>query len=126
NSNRLNTPNLSLNGADNKPERVVAPTNVNGGKSILTDLALGPVPITISKKKSSIAGSSTSSTTLGNRSTSSINKTSPGSSDESIAAKSPALSIAGPEVERNSTSISFAIIAANVVLPSPGGPNNNT
>src|SRR5699024_1965669 len=122
----LSTPKRSLNGADSSPALVVAPTNVNGGKSIRTDLALGPVPMTISRKKSSIAGYKTSSTAWGNLCISSINKTSPGSSEDSIAAKSPALSIAGPDVDLNWTSISLAIIAANVVLPNPGGPYSNT
>src|SRR5699024_2396188 len=112
--------------AVNKPALVVAPTNVNGGKSTRTDRALGPVPITISKKKSSIAGYRTSSTERGNRCTSSIKSTSPGSKEDKIAAKSPERSIAGPDVERNCTPISLAIIAANVVFPSPGGPYNNT
>src|SRR5699024_3909626 len=80
---------------------VVAPISVKGGKSILTERALGPEPITISKKKSSIAEYKTSSTARGKRWTSSIKRTSPGSREDRIAARSPARSIAGPDVERN-------------------------
>ena len=39
-----------------------------------------------------------------------------------LAAKSPAFSIAGPDVILILTPISFAIIPARVVFPSPGGP----
>ena len=39
-----------------------------------------------------------------------------------IAAKSPALLIAGPDVILISTPSSFAIIFASVVFPRPGGP----
>ena len=45
---------------------------------------------------------------------------------ERIATKSPCFSIAGPEVTRMFTPISFATIPARVVLPSPGGPYSNT
>ena len=41
-------PNLSLNGVVNDPAFVVAPINVNFGKSSLIDLALGPFPMIIS------------------------------------------------------------------------------
>ncbi len=41
------------------------------------------------------------------------------------AAKSPALSIAGPDVIFKFPPISFATMLANVVLPRPGGPYNN-
>ena len=53
---------------------------------------------------------------------SSINKISPGVRLVRIAAKSPAFSMAGPEVIRIFTSISLAIMPASVVFPSPGGP----
>ena len=56
NSNLWIIPNLSLNGVVNEPALVVAPINVNLGKSILIDFALGPFPITISNVKSSNAG----------------------------------------------------------------------
>src|ERR1044072_1865265 len=39
---------------------------------------------------------------------------------------SPAFSIAGPAVERNSAPISFAMMFASVVLPKPGGPVSST
>ena len=44
----------------------------------------------------------------------------------SIATRSPGFSIAGPEVIRIFTPISFAMTAANVVLPRPGGPCRST
>ena len=43
----------------------------------------------------------------------------------SIAARSPARSSTGPEVDLSPTPISVAIIFANVVLPKPGGPNTS-
>ena len=49
NSNLSTIPNLSLKGVVSEPALVVAPISVNLGKSILIDLALAPVPITISK-----------------------------------------------------------------------------
>ena len=42
------------------------------------------------------------------------------------AARSPGFVIAGPDVIFNFAPISFAIIPASVVLPSPGGPYNKT
>src|ERR1044072_1728614 len=39
---------------------------------------------------------------------------------------SPAFSIAGRAVERNSAPISFAMMFASVVLPKPGGPVSST
>src|ERR1044072_7474446 len=39
---------------------------------------------------------------------------------------SPAFSMAGPAVERNSAPISFAMMFASVVLPKPGGPVSST
>src|SRR5581483_8966507 len=44
----------------------------------------------------------------------------------SSAARSPALAMTGPEVERKPTPSSRAMIWASVVLPSPGGPANST
>ena len=55
--------NRSRKGVVKRPERVVAPINVKGCKSILTDRAAAPSPIIISNSKSSIAGYRTSSTT---------------------------------------------------------------
>ena len=53
---------------------------------------------------------------------SSINKMSFSFKLVKIAAKSPDLVITGPEVERKPTPNSLAMICANVVFPSPGGP----
>ena len=44
----------------------------------------------------------------------------------SSAARSPGFSMAGPEVTRRLTPISFATIPARVVLPNPGGPYSST
>ena len=41
-------------------------------------------------------------------------------------AKSPALSMAGPDVILTFTPISLAIILAKVVFPNPGGPQSST
>ena len=57
---------------------------------------------------------------------SSINKTSPGSKVDKIAAKSPLFSIDGPLAVLILTPSSLAIIKARVVLPNPGGPYNKT
>ncbi len=40
-----------------------------------------------------------------------------------MAARSPARSSTGPEVDLSPTLISSAMMLARVVLPSPGGPN---
>ena len=93
---------------------------------ILIFLLFPSLPIIISSVKSSIAGYNISSIYDGILCISSINNTSPGSSDESIAAKSPDFSILGPLAVLIDVPISFAIIYARVVLPSPGGPYNRT
>ena len=49
NSSFCTIPNLSLKGVVSDPAFVVAPINVNFGKSNLIDLAVGPFPIMISK-----------------------------------------------------------------------------
>ena len=103
----------------------MAATRVNGAIASRTDLAAGPFPKTISSWKSSIAGYKTSSTAFDKRCISSIKRTSPGSSLVRIAAKSPALSSAGPDVLCIATPISPATILANVVFPNPGGPANS-
>ena len=100
----------------------MAPINVNFGKSSLIDFASEPLPIVISRTKSSNAGYKISSTTLLNLCISSINKTSYSSKLVKIPAKSPGFSIAGPEVILILECISFAIIPEIVVFPSPGGP----
>src|SRR6266851_1714749 len=55
-----------------------------------------------------------------------MNSTSPSSRPLTIAARSPARSTAGPEVERMLTPRSRAMIWASEVLPSPGGPEKST
>ena len=97
-SNLCIIPNLSRSGEDKDPALVVAPTNVNLGRSSLIDFAAGPFPIIISKLKSSNAGYNISSTDLLSLCISSINNISPSCRFVSIAAKSPAFSIAGPDV----------------------------
>ena len=57
---------------------------------------------------------------------SSMNSTSCGSRLVRMAARSPARSSTGPEVERRLTPISWATMWASVVLPSPGGPKSST
>ena len=51
-----------------------------------------------------------------------MNSTSPGTSDDSSAARSPACWMAGPLDMRSGRPLSCATIIASVVLPSPGGP----
>src|SRR5271165_5060621 len=55
-----------------------------------------------------------------------MNKTSRSSRLVRSAARSPALAMTGPAVERKLTPSSRATIWASVVLPSPGGPTNST
>src|SRR5690606_21614904 len=55
-----------------------------------------------------------------------MNRTSRSSRLVRSAARSPALAITGPEVERKLTPSSRAMICASVVLPRPGGPTNST
>ena len=55
-----------------------------------------------------------------------MNSTSPSPRLVSSAARSPARSIAGPEVSRNGAPSSAAMIMARLVLPSPGGPDSST
>ncbi|MNE79500.1 hypothetical protein D3C80_1759910 [compost metagenome] len=69
-----------------------------------------------------MAGYSTSSTMGDRRWISSMNSTSWGSRLVSKAARSPGRSRIGPEVLLIDTPISWAMILARVVLPSPGGP----
>ncbi len=49
-------PKRSRSGPVSRPVLVVAPTSVNRGTSILMERAAGPLPMTMSRKKSSIAG----------------------------------------------------------------------
>ena len=63
----------------------------------------------MSSVKSSIAEYKISSTNLGILCISSINSTSPSSSEDKIAAKSPDFSIAGPDAVLMDAPISFAI-----------------
>ena len=55
-----------------------------------------------------------------------MNNTSFGVKFVRSAAKSPGFVIAGPDVIFSFEPISFAIIPASVVLPSPGGPYSKT
>ena len=121
-SRRLITPKRSLSGAVRAPAFVVAPISVNRGKSSRIDRADGPFPIIMSSAQSSIAGYRTSSTLRLSLCISSTNKMSFSDRLVRSAARSPCFSIAGPDVILMLTPISFAIIPASVVLPSPGGP----
>ena len=62
----------------------------------------------------------------GSRWISSMKRTSPSPSWLSMAARSPARSMAGPDVTWIATPISAAMIPARLVLPSPGGPASST
>lgn len=53
---------------------------------------------------------------------SSMKSTSPGTSAERMAARSPACWMAGPDDMRSGRELSWATIIASVVFPSPGGP----
>ena len=117
-------PNRSRNGPVNAPDLVVAPTRVNGATSNGIDVAPGPLPTTTSTRKSSMARYSISSAGRAMRWISSMNSTSPSTRLDSIAARSPARSSAGPEVTRSAEPSSLAMIIANEVLPRPGGPES--
>ena len=54
-----------------------------------------------------------------------MNKTSPSSKVDNIAAKSPVFSIEGPLAVLILLPNSLAIIYARVVFPTPGGPYSN-
>ncbi len=115
-------PNRSRSGFGSRPERVVAPTRVNGARSSGMEVAPAPLPTMMSMRKSSIARYSISSALRAIRWISSMNSTSPGASDDSTAARSPACWIAGPLDIRSGRPLSWATIMASVVLPRPGGP----
>ncbi len=117
-------PNRSRSGPVSAPDRVVAPTRVNGATSSGIDVAPGPLPTTTSTRKSSIARYSISSAGRAMRWISSMNNTSCSTRLDSIAARSPARSSAGPDVIRSEDPSSAAMIIASDVLPSPGGPDN--
>ena len=119
-------PNRSRSGAGSRPARVVAPTSVNGGSASGIAVAPGPLPTMTSTRKSSIATYSISSAGRAIRWISSRNSTSPSSSEDSTAARSPACWIAGPLVTRSGAPSSCATIIASVVLPRPGGPDSRT
>ncbi len=119
-------PKRSRKGVASSPARVVAPTSVNGARSIRTLRAAGPSPMMRSSWKSSIAGYRISSMAGCSRWISSMNSTSRGCRLVRIAARSPARWITGPEVARNPTPSSRATICASVVLPRPGGPCSST
>ena len=90
-----------------RPGRVVAATSVNRGSSSRIDRAVGPLPSTTSRLKSSRAGYRTSSTGRGMRWISSTNSTSPSSRLVRIAARSLGRSSAGPDVGWNPAPISI-------------------
>ena len=119
-------PNRSRSGAGSSPARVVAPTRVNGAMSSGIAVAPGPLPTTMSTRKSSIARYSISSAGRASRWISSMKTTSPSCSVDSTAARSPERSIAGPLVIRSGAPSSAAMIIAIVVLPRPGGPDSST
>ena len=73
-----------------------------------------------------MAGYRISSTARFSRCISSTNRISFSLRFVSSAARSPGFSIAGPEVMRIFTPISWAMMPASVVLPSPGGPCSST
>ena len=108
------------------PERVVAPIKVKWGMSSLMERAAGPLPITMSSAKSSIAGYRISSTWRFRRWISSMNSTSPACRLVRMAARSPVRAMAGPEVVLICAPISLATTAASVVFPRPGGPEKIT
>jgi hypothetical protein len=89
-------------------------------------VAPGPFPTTTSTRKSSIAMYSSSSAGRAMRWISSMNRTSPGERFDSIAARSPERSIAGPLVIFTDVPSSDPMISARLVLPSPGGPDSST
>ena len=121
-SSRNSIPNRSRSGEESCPDRVVAPMSVKGCSGMRIERADGPLPIIRSSAKSSIAGYRTSSTARGRRWISSMNSTSLRLSVVSSAARSPAFSMAGPEVIFRFTPSSDAMMQDSVVLPSPGGP----
>jgi hypothetical protein len=49
-------PKRAWSGWESRPGRVVAPISVNGGTSTFIVRAIGPSPMTMSRRKSSIAG----------------------------------------------------------------------
>ena len=104
------------------PVRVVAPTSVKRGMSTRIDRAEGPLPMTRSRRKSSIAGYRISSTVRARRWISSMKSTSRSWRFVRIAARSPARSSTGPEVTLKPTPSSEATMWASVVLPRPGLP----
>ena len=87
-------------------------------------VAPGPLPTMTSTRKSSMAMYSSSSAGRAMRWISSTNSTSPSPRLVSIAARSPARSIAGPLVTRIGVTSSVAMIIARLVLPNPGGPDS--
>ena len=105
---------------------MVAPTRVNGAMSSGIAVAPGPLPTTMSTRKSSIARYSISSAGRARRWISSMKTTSPSCRVDSTAARSPDRSIAGPLVIRSGAPSSAAMIIAIVVLPRPGGPDSST
>src|SRR5215472_12522711 len=119
-------PKRSRSGELSMPGRVVAPTIVNGRSGMRMVRAFNPLSITKVTEKSSIAGYKSSSTTRGSRWISSMNSTSRSPRLVRIPMRSPPRSRDGPAVVTMEAPISFAMIVASVVLPSPGGPDRST
>ena len=55
-SSRSTTPNRSRKGAESCPALVVAPTRVNRGRGRWYEAAICPLPVMMSRAKSSMAG----------------------------------------------------------------------
>ena len=117
-------PKRDLNGADIIPCLVVAPIRVNLGTFNLTERAPGPCSSMISMKKSSMALYKYSSTVELKRWISSIKRISPSCKEVRSPARSPGFSIAGPLEDLTLQPRSLPMIYASVVLPNPGGPDN--
>ena len=77
NSSRNRMPKRSRRGAESIPARVVAPTRVNLLTAMWMEFAMGPLPVTISTAKSSMAEYRISSAVRDRRWISSRNSTSP-------------------------------------------------
>lgn len=104
------------------PERVVAPMRVNRARLRRMLRALGPWSMTMSRRKSSIAGYRYSSMAGWRRWISSMKRIEPRERLVRMPARSPAFSIMGPLVVLTSTPMALPRMKARVVLPSPGGP----
>ncbi len=106
---------------------MVAPTSVNGGRS--SGIAVAPGALADDRRR---PGSPPSRRRASPRRAGPSGGSRrgraprPRSSEDSIAARSPACWMAGPLVTRSGAPSSCATIIASVVLPSPGGPESRT